>query len=279
MSFLERILIERCFVLSVGVVVKAKNEEDNIGITLKYLFRQTLKPSIVVVVNDGSKDRTGEIARKMGAKVIDLPDIGVYAVSLPHLAYVINVGLREIYRNVDVDYVMIMDADHILPRNYLETIVNRMQKDPRLVMASGVIIGEKTKDWSPRGSGRVVDWSWWKSIGGRYPYHYGWETWLVFRALKDGYKVRAFSDIKTIALRPTKLTPKKYFRYALGMRALGYWFPYVFGRAFMATLKNPLNFYAILAGYLVPVKRYKDLDDFVTRLNREFVKRIVNKIL
>jgi len=256
--------------MSIGVIVKAKNEERNIGLTLKYIFRQTLKPVEVVVVNDGSTDRTGEIAKKAGATVIDLPDVGVYAVSLPHLAHVINVGLKKL-ENLDLDYVCIMDADHILPKYYFEKIVKRMQKDSDVVVASGIIKNEPTKSFAPRGTGRVVDVQWWKKYGFRYPYYYGWETWLVFRALKDGLKVAVYRDLVTLVLRPTRLTPTKYYRYGLSMKALGYWFPYVLGRAIVASRRNPLNGLMLLKGYLMPIKKYSDLDSFVG----EFLRRQV----
>ena len=45
----------------VGIVIPAYNEEKFIGLTLKHLLNQVLKPSKVIVVNDGSTDKTKEI--------------------------------------------------------------------------------------------------------------------------------------------------------------------------------------------------------------------------
>ena len=54
------------------IIMPAWNEEEVIGGTIEELFR--MMPEVdLVVVNDGSTDRTSEIARAAGAFVIDLP--------------------------------------------------------------------------------------------------------------------------------------------------------------------------------------------------------------
>ena len=54
------------------IIMPAWNEEEVIGGTIEELFR--MMPEVdLVVVNDGSTDRTSEIARATGAFVIDLP--------------------------------------------------------------------------------------------------------------------------------------------------------------------------------------------------------------
>lgn len=56
----------------VSVIIPAYNEEDTIGATLESLKNlQEIKE--IIVVNDGSSDLTGEIARQYEVKVIDLP--------------------------------------------------------------------------------------------------------------------------------------------------------------------------------------------------------------
>jgi glycosyltransferase involved in cell wall biosynthesis len=54
------------------VIVPAYQEEDNILPVLEDI-RTHLPQAEVVVINDGSSDRTGERARQAGVKVIDLP--------------------------------------------------------------------------------------------------------------------------------------------------------------------------------------------------------------
>ena len=54
----------------VSVIVPARNEERNLPTLLRSLAEQSVKPREVVVVDDGSTDRTAEIARQCGATVI-----------------------------------------------------------------------------------------------------------------------------------------------------------------------------------------------------------------
>jgi glycosyltransferase involved in cell wall biosynthesis len=52
------------------IIVPALNEEASIGIVVRDLMDANFD---VLVVNDGSTDRTGEVARSLGARVLDLP--------------------------------------------------------------------------------------------------------------------------------------------------------------------------------------------------------------
>jgi len=54
-----------------SVIIPARNEEASLPHLLESLRNQTLQPDEIIVVNDGSSDRTGEIARRFGARVID----------------------------------------------------------------------------------------------------------------------------------------------------------------------------------------------------------------
>ena len=62
---------------SVSVIIPARNEEHNLPTLLRSLASQPAKPREIIVVDDGSTDRTAEIARQLGATVIasqPLPD-------------------------------------------------------------------------------------------------------------------------------------------------------------------------------------------------------------
>lgn len=48
--------------LTVTVVIPAHNEERDLGETLDALMRQTVPPDRIIVVDDGSTDRTSEVA-------------------------------------------------------------------------------------------------------------------------------------------------------------------------------------------------------------------------
>lgn len=55
---------------NVSVIIPARNEEHNLPRLLRSLTSQSLAPREIIVVDDGSKDRTGQVARELGAKVL-----------------------------------------------------------------------------------------------------------------------------------------------------------------------------------------------------------------
>jgi 4,4'-diaponeurosporenoate glycosyltransferase len=54
----------------VSVIIPARNEERNLPALLRALTRQSVKPREIIVVDDGSTDRTAEVAREHGATVL-----------------------------------------------------------------------------------------------------------------------------------------------------------------------------------------------------------------
>lgn len=55
---------------AVSVIIPARNEEHNLPVLLRSLAGQSVRPHEVIVVDDGSTDRTAEVARQHGARVI-----------------------------------------------------------------------------------------------------------------------------------------------------------------------------------------------------------------
>ena len=59
---------------TVSVVVRAKNEQEGIGRTLELVASQQVEAEVeVIVVDSGSTDRTVEIARRHGARILEIP--------------------------------------------------------------------------------------------------------------------------------------------------------------------------------------------------------------
>lgn len=58
-----------------SVIIPARNEETSLPHLLESLGKQTLVPYEIIVVNDGSTDRTADIARQYGARVIDNKEV------------------------------------------------------------------------------------------------------------------------------------------------------------------------------------------------------------
>ena len=84
---------------TITVVIPAYNEEERIVATLQAV--QSLEAEVqIIVVNDGSSDRTSELAREQGVQVVDLKD---------------NRGkggaMNEVVPLLDADIIVFIDGD------------------------------------------------------------------------------------------------------------------------------------------------------------------------
>ncbi len=113
----------------VSVVVPAFNEENYIPHCLAALARQE-HPGFdveVIVVDDGSTDRTATIARQFGARVISETRCGVS-------------GARQTgFEAARGEIVASMDADTIPPHDWLVRLVAELQSAPDIVGVHGPI--------------------------------------------------------------------------------------------------------------------------------------------
>jgi len=117
---------------SVTFLVPAYNEEKHIGECLRSLIRldypkDKLK---IIVINDGSKDKTGETARKFkGVTVLDKKNEGSKAAAL-------NYGMKF----VDTELVACMDADSMPSKNYLKKVIGHFNDESVGAVTSAVKI-------------------------------------------------------------------------------------------------------------------------------------------
>ncbi|MER3480288.1 MAG: glycosyl transferase family 2 [Meiothermus sp.] len=113
--------------VTVSVVVPARNEEEFIGPCLESILAQKTKPHEIIVVNNGSKDRTAEIARSYpGVKVIDQPVPGLHIARQTGLL----AATGEVVANTD--------ADCIVQPAWIATIA-RAFRDPEVVEVYGTL--------------------------------------------------------------------------------------------------------------------------------------------
>ena len=234
--------------MKIYMFLPARNEENNLPYFFESILNQTLKPDKIVVVNDGSIDRTAEICRSFGAKVIDLPfhpeSYTVDPSTSWKLAEVLNHALPP---PEDYDYMIQISPDIVLESDYIETIISRMQENPKLVIAGGQIEGEPCYSSHVRGAGRVYKVSWWNRYIKKFPLSYTYESYPLFKARALGFEVKSFPDVRMWALRPTRQY-KPCHGYA--MRELGYFPPYAIARCLLSILKEPKTGVKMLTTYI-----------------------------
>lgn len=102
--------------LSVTIVIPAHNEEASIGATVSSVVAQTRPADRVLVIDDGSTDRTGEVAAHYGADVLRGEPKGSKGAA-------INGALPEI----DTDVMVVVDADTLLERDALAHLMRSVE--------------------------------------------------------------------------------------------------------------------------------------------------------
>jgi 4,4'-diaponeurosporenoate glycosyltransferase len=64
-----RKVYEKKQAMNLSIIIPARNEEQNLPVLLRSISAQSVKPAEVIVVDDGSTDRTAAVAREFGATV------------------------------------------------------------------------------------------------------------------------------------------------------------------------------------------------------------------
>ena len=258
------------------VIIPARNEDKFLATTLNALKKQTMKPYRILVVNDGSTDNTSDIAKQFKCETFNLTDRGFRATGQPILANVINKGLENISDD-ECDYILILGADHVIPPNYVSEIILHMEENSSIVIASGVIKNELQNDTSPRGSGRIVKYRFWKNLGLKYPSWYGFESYIVYNALINSYHVKVVRDVVGWSQRPTGKTTD-YKSYGKAMRALGYHPLYALARIVLMLKRDLKGAINMGLGYLdLSIEKY-DIASDVYKLQLTQIKRkIISK--
>ncbi|MGG5257263.1 glycosyltransferase family 2 protein [Phycicoccus avicenniae] len=123
--------------VTVTVLIPAHNEEDRIAATLASLEEQTSRPDRVVVVADNCTDATEDLARAAGVEVF--ATVG----NTHKKAGGLNQALASLLPGMgENDTVMVMDADTVIGREYIETAKARMTGDRALMAIGGLFMGE-----------------------------------------------------------------------------------------------------------------------------------------
>ncbi|MEZ5245291.1 MAG: glycosyltransferase family A protein [Acidimicrobiales bacterium] len=195
------------------VVSPARDEAEYLPYTMRSMVAQTWRPAKWVIVNDGSTDGTGEIAREFAAdhdwiEVIDRRDRGSRRPGGGVVeAFSEGFALMD---GIDWEFAVKLDSDLDLPEDYFERCLQRMIDEPELGIAGGMIendidgklVLEEHPMFHVRGATKIYRRSCWDAIGGIHAVK-GWDTLDELKAALNGYTTRSFRDIILIQRRFT----------------------------------------------------------------------------
>jgi glycosyltransferase involved in cell wall biosynthesis len=122
--------------MKISVVIPALNEEEPIGAVVRDCLATAL-PAEVIVVDNGSTDRTAERARAAGAKVVSEPT--------PGYGRACAAGVRAV--SADCEIVVFLDGDGSDCPEFMEQLVQPVIRDEQ-----DFVIGSRTRGKREAGS-------------------------------------------------------------------------------------------------------------------------------
>lgn len=215
------------------VICCVRDAEENIESVMQSIVNQTVLPSKIIIVNDGSTDKTPDILQDYKQNHPEL--IQVLHTDSTTRDYTRIPKLWNMCLHKEYDFHMIAAGDTIFAPNYAEIILKKMYDDPKIVICSGYHGKERIDQ--PHGGGRFVRQSFFFKYYEKYPEKIGYETQIVYQALIHNYKIAVFKEAKFD--HAEKLgTQHNFVEFGQAMRAMGFHPLYVLGRCFLEIIKN-----------------------------------------
>jgi biofilm PGA synthesis N-glycosyltransferase PgaC len=123
-----------------ALITPCRDEAKYARRTLDSVVTQTIRPAVWVIVDDGSTDETPKILAEYAErypfiKIVNRADrgdrkLGGGVIDAFYAGY-------ETLNPADYDYVCKLDLDLDLPQKYFQTLMERMEQNPRLGTTSG----------------------------------------------------------------------------------------------------------------------------------------------
>ena len=250
------------------LVTPCRDEAKYARRTLDSVARQSLPPALWIIVDDGSTDETPVI-------------LAEYAARLPYLRVIRrdDRGFRKLGGGVidafyhgydtvnpdDFDYVCKLDLDLDLPPRYFETLIERMERDPRIGTASGKpyfrdaagrAVSEKCGDENSVGMVKFYRTACFRQVGG-FVRELMWDGIDGHRCRMLGWVAASWDDpaLNFEHLRPMGTSHKNWWtgrvRHGVGQHYMGTGPAYMLASALFRMTRPPLvvGGIAMLWGY------------------------------
>lgn len=244
---------------TVAIVTPVKNEWKNLSLLAESISRQGIKPTLWVIIDDGSDEATQAIIKEIAQKnnyVISYRIKESNKYDITRYPILIQTGLNIILSNVrHIEYLCVIDSDVILADNYLEETVKAMMINPNLGITTGIMKDKyypKKNVWgeiSVVGAAMIIRKSCYAQIGGFPLVHAMPDTIFTIKAIKNGWQVNGITTTNFIHLKPHGW--KRCFKSGQYNAWVGYHPVNALFTSLYSSLKPPhLSGIAYLVGYL-----------------------------
>ena len=257
--------------MKVCVIIPVFNEQDFIKKSVESLIDQTIKPTEVIYVNDNSTDNSKNIIKNLIGKYewIRVIDHKSFQEHVPGSKVIeaFNFGLKNLETQFDI--ICKFDGDIILPKNYIEKIIEIFNEKEKVGIAGGNLYVQKNGKWiyeniaaktHVRGPIKAYRVECFNDINALKS-SIGWDTVDVLLAQKKGWLI--YTD-KNLIVKHLKPTGQKYSLHSKILQGESlYKMRFGFILSILSLLKSSLNNYSLsrlffgLIGYCVSFLKQK----------------------
>lgn len=277
------------------IITPVRDEERYIGLTFESVIRQTLKPSLWVIVNDGSTDRTGEVLDRCSApfewiKIVHRNNRG-YRAAGGGVIEAFNEGYSNLI-STNWDFIVKLDGDLSFEREYFERCLAYFDAESTLGIAGGTVCvfqnGKLKVDaagdppFHVRGATKIYRRKCWERISPLVQAP-GWDTIDEVKANFYGWTTRTFSDLKLIQHKATGGADgnwRTWFKNGRANYITGYHPAFMLAKCFKrAFQKPPFSESAALwagfcSGYLKGIQQMQE-KDAIRYLRKQQIRRLL----
>jgi len=257
--------------MKVCVIIPVFNEQDFIKKSVESLINQTIKPAEVIYVNNNSTDNSKNIIKNLigNCEWIRVIDHKSFQEHVPGSKVIeaFNFGLKNLETQFDI--ICKFDGDIILPKNYIEKIIEIFNEKEKVGIAGGNLYVQKNGKWiyeniaaktHVRGPIKAYRAECFNDINALKS-SIGWDTVDVLLAQKKGWLI--YTD-KNLIVKHLKPTGQKYSLHSKILQGESlYKMRFGFILSILSLLKSSLNNYSLsrlffgLIGYCVSFLKQK----------------------
>ena len=200
--------------MKILIITPACNEEEHLPSLIESVLMQSYLPSEWVIVDDGSIDNSSNVIQKAAIKYNWIKYLRHEKTGLRSPGKSVMDAFYFGFNNRDIrdyDIVMKLDADLILPKNYLATIINKFQANSKIGICGGVCLVQKENNYilekeanldHIRGAIKSYRKECFQDIGGLVK-KMGWDTVDEHSARFKGWVVFVLPELKVMHQRST----------------------------------------------------------------------------